>query len=58
MVASRDMQSMFTRGRKMGKASYYYLFQDGYRYKSASMSVARLLLLEHEHGKFVRKDRA
>ena len=60
MVASLGMDFTFIRERKFNmayKKSYWYLFLDGYRIKSASMTGGKLLILEHEHGKLVRKER-
>lgn len=42
----------------MAKPCFYYLFQDGYRHKTAVMTTAKLFLLEKEHGKLVRKEKA
>ena len=40
------------------KIYYYYLFLDGTKLKSATMSGNRLAVLEYQHGKLVRKERA
>ena len=39
----------------MSKYSFYYIFEDGYKIKSSTMTGAKLLLLEHNHGKLITK---
>ena len=41
----------------MSHKCYYYLFLDGTKIKTSVMTVARLILLEKEHGKLVRKEK-
>lgn len=37
---------------------YYYLFLDGTKIKTATMTGTRLAVLEFQHGKLVRKERS